>query len=344
MAGSPSVRAVVAIGASAGGVEALTRLVAQLPDDLDAAICVVVHLSASTESVLPTILNRAGSLPAAHGSDAEPLRPGRIYVCPPDRHMLIRPDALHITRGPRENGHRPAVDPLFRSVAASFGAAAIAVVLSGTLDDGSAGLRAIDQVGGVTIVQTDATYPEMPRNAMEAAPGHHAVALTEIPDLIVRSVENAPPPSRAMMNTPTPDAPYQAPEDLEGPTDVSCPACGGVLTMSEDEPLRFRCRVGHAYGLESLIVNHGEALEAALWAALRALEERAGLLDRLATRFANRGNERQADRYREDRDLTRTRADIVRRAILDSDLVAGEPTGMGAGDPGARKNLPDVAN
>jgi two-component system chemotaxis response regulator CheB len=307
------------IGASAGGVEALTALVADLAPDLQTAVLVAVHIPPFAESTLPAILNRAGHLPAAQASDAEPLRSGRIYVAPPDRHLVVLPDRARVTRGPRENGHRPAIDALFRSAAVSYGPACIGVVLSGILDDGAAGLRAIKAAGGLAIVQSDAAYADMPRNAIEAADVDHVEPLGAIAKVIEESVATLPDAVATKPPAWTTSAPYQATEEPGPPSEVTCPACGGVLTVSGEDPLRFRCRVGHAYNLDSLLANQNDALEQSLWTALRALEERSALLDRMSSRAAKRGDARHAERFAEDRDVVDQRAAIVRRAILEID-------------------------
>ena len=179
---------IVVVGASAGGVEALADLTASLPGDLPAPLFVVLHLPATGTSALPEILRRQGPLPAAHVKDGEPIRPGRIYVAPPDHHILLRTGHVHLSRGPRENGHRPAIDPLFRSAAREYASKVIGVVLSGALDDGTAGLVAVKSCGGVAVVQgpSDALYPAMPGNALEHVQVDHVVAAASMGKLLAR--------------------------------------------------------------------------------------------------------------------------------------------------------------
>jgi two-component system chemotaxis response regulator CheB len=183
---SSSYRDVVTVGASAGGARALTELVRGLPAELPASLLVAQHTSPAAPAVLPVILSRAGRLPASAAVDGEPLERGHIYVAPPDHHLLVGDDRLIVTRGPRENGHRPAVDPLFRSAARHYGPRVVAVVLSGTLDDGTAGLTAVKARGGTTIVQepTDALHRGMPENAIEGDHPDYVAPAAELADLL----------------------------------------------------------------------------------------------------------------------------------------------------------------
>jgi two-component system, chemotaxis family, protein-glutamate methylesterase/glutaminase len=179
---------VVVVGASAGGVEALSALARALPADFGAPILVVLHVPAMGTSVLPAILSRAGLLPAAHARDGDTVDAGHIYVAPPDCHLLIQGRSLELTRGPRENGHRPAIDPLFRSAAASYDGRVAGVVLSGTLDDGAAGLFAIKQAGGTTLVQdpAEALYHAMPAAAIAYVQPDYVLPMAELADVLVR--------------------------------------------------------------------------------------------------------------------------------------------------------------
>ena len=179
---------IIVIGASAGGVEAISQVVRELPADVPAAVCVVLHFPASGTSVLPSILARVGSLPAAHAVDGEPIQPGRIYVAPPDRHLIVRQERVELSIGPKENNHRPAVDVMFRTAARSHGPRVIGVVLSGTLDDGTVGLAAIRKQRGIAVVQDpeDALYPGMPRSALENVGGDHVLPVAGIGALLGR--------------------------------------------------------------------------------------------------------------------------------------------------------------
>src|SRR5215467_8584820 len=287
-------RNIIVIGCSVGGVEALQRLVGGLPKDFPAALFVVLHLAPQSTSVLPDILKRAGSLPAGHPRDGEMIRTGRIYVAPPDNHLMIEDGRVRIAHGPKENRHRPAVDPLFRSAAHWYGRRVIGVVLTGSLDDGTAGLLSIKRRGGITIVQdpADAVCGDMPRSAIETVQVDFIEPLERIPQLleelaVVKVSENGTgKSSRLKKETDIAELDMNAIEDENRPgtpSPFACPECGGVLwELDGDKMLRFRCRVGHAYTASSLSVEQTEAVEGALWAAMRALEEGASLARRMA--------------------------------------------------------------
>jgi two-component system, chemotaxis family, protein-glutamate methylesterase/glutaminase len=324
---------IVVVGASAGGVEALTDLTASLPGDLPAAVFVVLHLPATGTSALPEILCRHGPLPAAHVKDGEPIQPGRVYVAPPDHHVLLRTGHVHLSRGPRENGHRPAIDPLFRSAAREYATRVIGLVLSGALDDGTAGLLAIKSRGGTAVVQdpADALYPGMPGNALEQVQVDHVAAAASMGKLLARLItDQAVPPA-----DPAPRA-MQVEVEMEGfsleafegnhpgrPSGFSCPDCNGVLWQIQDGGLeRYRCRVGHAWSPESLLTQQSEALEAALWIALRSLEERAALARRLAEPARRRGHSITATRFEEQAAEAEHAARLVRDLLLNRDAFA----------------------
>jgi two-component system, chemotaxis family, protein-glutamate methylesterase/glutaminase len=288
----PARRDLVVIGASAGGVEALARLVRGFPPELPAAVIVVLHLPAGGRSVLPAILARAGGLPATVPHDGERPERGHIYVAPPDRHLLLVGQQMRLTGGPRENGHRPAIDPLFRSAARTYGARVVAVVLSGNLDDGAAGSRLVKERGGMVLVQDpeDALYPDMPASAAAVTDVDALVPMANMAGRICAALEEPlPKTDEHVIGRETGDEEEElaaAELALDGqPTELSCPECGGPLWERSEGPLvRFACRVGHVFSPESLIEQHGKELERALWSAQRNLEERADLYRRMARR------------------------------------------------------------
>lgn len=276
-------RDVIAVGASAGGVEALRALVAGLPPNYPGVLLVVLHMPRTAPSALPAILRRQGSLPVETATDGEPVQPGRIYVAPSDHHLLLLDGRLRLTHGPAENGHRPAIDPLFRSVARGFGRRAVGVVLSGSRDDGAAGLATIAAAGGTTIVQDpdEALYPWMPRAALQRMTPDHVAPADKIGGLLGEITALALPDDGEI--TADPD-PHDDP-DLDGPDGplLGCPDCGGSLhPLPGRVPPRFRCRVGHAWSPESLLDEQANVLEGALWTALRALEDKSALSRRMA--------------------------------------------------------------
>jgi two-component system, chemotaxis family, protein-glutamate methylesterase/glutaminase len=292
-------RDIVVVGASAGGVEALGTLIAGLPAELPAALFVCLHVSPGGTSVLPHILSRKTAMPVAAARDGEPIQRGRVYVAPPDHHMLIEDGHVSLTHGPRENGLRPAIDPLFRSAARAYGRRVVGVVLSGSLDDGTAGLKVITDSGGAGLVQdpADALYPSMPRHALEYdAP--RAVPIADMAKAVCAMIdEPLPDNGEDPPMPPDPDRPEEA--ELADPGDpkagdltgLTCPECGGALWEHNESGLvRFKCHVGHAYSPDSLDVSQSQALEMALWAAVRSLQERGDLYRRLARR--TRGGER----------------------------------------------------
>jgi len=295
-------RDVVVVGASAGGVEALRTLVSGLPPDFPAAVLVVLHTPATSRSALAAILSRSGPLPAAPAEEDDALVPGRILVAPPDRHLIVYDERVTLSRGPRENGHRPAVDVLFRSAARELGPRVIGVILSGTLDDGAAGMVAVRRRGGVGVVQSpeDAMYSSMPRAAIAGDDPTHVVPVADMPAVLAKLVseEGETPPdddggSRLMnreVAMATRDGEVLNDPDRPGVSSgFACPDCNGVLfEIHEGAMRRFRCRVGHAWSPHSLAAQQAFAVEGALWMALRALEEKAALADRMRVNAQDR--------------------------------------------------------
>jgi two-component system, chemotaxis family, protein-glutamate methylesterase/glutaminase len=317
---------IVVIGGSAGSIEAVTELVRGLPPDFPGSVFVVVHFPGSVHSTLPRILSRAGPLPARHARDGEPVEPGRIYVAPPDFHLHLSDGHLRLTRGPKENGHRPAIDPLFRTAAHQFGPRVVGIVLSGNLNDGTAGLLTIKQHGGLALVQSldTALYPGMPRSAIDNVAVDHVLPVPEMAELLARlTVESAGP----LEVTPMPEGHSPDRESDEFaltdrhmqpgvPSTMSCPECHGVLwEVKNEELVRFRCRVGHAYSDEALLVHQSEQLEAALWTALRALEEHTALGRRLAARANSRGHAHSAAAFTEQAMDAEHHASVIRNVL-----------------------------
>ena len=265
---------------------------------------------------------------AAHATDGDPIVNGRIYIAPPDHHLLGREGQVRVLRGPRENRHRPAADPLFRSAAYTYGPRVVGVVLTGSLDDGTVGLKAIKACGGVAVVQDpkEAVFPGMPFSAMTNVDVDYSCALKEIPDLL-----------KQLANEPVSEGTYQMSKELEievkvaemdesglenidklgKPSAYGCPECHGVLYEIHDGDLfRFRCRVGHAYSAESMMAEHGESLEGALWIALRTLEENASLARRLAAQAQALNQRVAATTYEQKAQQDEREAEVIKQMLL----------------------------
>jgi two-component system, chemotaxis family, protein-glutamate methylesterase/glutaminase len=337
-------RDVVVIGASAGGIQALREIVQHFPADFPGSVFVVVHIPASN-SALPEILSRWGLLPAVHPTNGETIVPGRIYVAPPDYHLLVRTGWIELSHGPRENHSRPAVDPLFRSAARAFGARVVGVVLSGALDDGSVGLLSIKSHGGLAIVQdpNDAINEGMPRNALQMVDVDLVLPAQSIVDELVSLAgqrvlsggfdemdDNFDRPSAII----TEDFIEQASGRRNGKiTPLTCPDCGGTLWQTnEGTILRFQCHVGHAYNGEVLLGQKSEEVEAALWASIRLLRERATLSRQLADRMRESGDSQRAariaERARLDEDYERSIHGLLESNLDPLAARAGESVGI----------------
>ena len=320
---------IIVVGGSAGAVEAMQELVRSFPPAMPAAVFMVLHISPDFNSMLPQILGRKGPLPAKHPEDGEPIRPGQIFVAPPDRHLTIQDGVVRLTRGPRENRHRPAIDPLFRTAAKVYDSRVIGIILSGHLDDGAAGLHAIRSRGGIGIVQDpqDAQAAQMPRSALQYGGADYVLPLTQIGPLVAELVTNCrrsamkDKQTNIDMDKESANAEVMAnlevsrPNEGHGvPSAFSCPECSGVLwELREGGLVRFRCRVGHGYTMASLAEDQTDAVENALWAAMRALEEKAALSTRMSEASVD---PRMALRMREQAQDNRDHADIIRRIIF----------------------------
>ncbi|MEV6907825.1 chemotaxis protein CheB [Amycolatopsis sp. NPDC051071] len=331
-------RDVVVVGASAGGVEALRALARSLPPDFPAAVLVVMHLAPGLSSALPRILARAGPLDAVSAEHGAPLTAGTLHVAPPDHHLLIEDGAVLLSRGPTESGHRPAIDATFRSAALSVGPRAIGVVLSGVLDDGAAGLRSIADRGGLAVVQdpADALYPGMPENALARVPTEHVHPvdmLGKVLDKLVRTpVDNLPipPASSALLleERIARDGVRLGAVTVGGstpPAGYRCPDCQGSLLEVGPADGRYRCRIGHGWTDEALFSAQDAELERALWTALRSLDERVSLAERMLRRATTGGMTR---RYENAVRESSAAAETLRKFLLalDKETRPGQET------------------
>ena len=300
---------VITIGTSAGGIQALKTILQQLPPNFPASIHIVQHLSNEAPSNLTAVLAKASQLPIAFAKDGESIEPGCIYLAPPDFHLILELGRIKVIRGPRENRMRPAIDPLFRTAAVAYRSYATGIILTGMLDDGTAGLQAIKACGGMAIVQdpNDAEYSSMPESAIANVEADWIVPVSDIPDLLIERVKQIPPIVKEIPLDLQLEAPITLKAITEPPTMKqigepvahSCPSCGGPLwQLGEGDKvnankyslLRYRCHVGHAFTSRTLIEEQSEATEKALWIALRTLEERGRLLKNMSARYAKNGS------------------------------------------------------
>jgi two-component system chemotaxis response regulator CheB len=329
-------RDIVVVGTSAGGVEALRALVSGLPADYPGSVFIVMHSAADSPGVLAQILNRAGPLSAANASNRERIHPGRVYVAPPDMHMLLEPGVVRLTRGPKENRFRPAVDPLFRSAAAVYGPRVAGVILTGGLDDGVSGLWAVKRLGGVAVVQDpeEAFMPSMPQSALAQVEVDYTLPLAEIAPLL----------SRLARTSVAEQGGYEVPEDLNievkiamednareagvtrlgSPSLFTCPECHGtLLQLKENGRTRYRCHTGHAYSADSLLSEVTESVEESMWSAIRVIDESAMLMRHMAE-HVQESDAPAAARFLEKARDAEHRSQLVRRAVFDHENLREE--------------------
>jgi len=336
---------IIVVGTSAGGIEVLSQMVRGLPVGLPASVFIVCHLPTGARSALPEILSREGPLLASHAVDDEPFHPGQIYVAPPDWHLMVGPDRrMRLSKAARENRHRPAVDPLFRSAARHCGPKVIGVILSGALSDGVAGLMAVRAAGGLAVVQDpdDATISGMPQNAVNIAGADHVVKAVDLARLLTALVQHQAAPNRSDELDTIDKMEDIVEEDMDGQSlDVrrgkvsifTCPECGGALWQTvQPELIQFRCHVGHLYNGEILLAEQSEALEAALWTAIRTFREKSILALQLARQVRAEGNVESADRFEEQSRQAARYGSLIRRHLLKGDSETDHSPGAAALD------------
>jgi two-component system chemotaxis response regulator CheB len=328
-------RDILAIGTSAGGVEALRFLASQMPQDFPASILMVIHLSAQFESTMDAILTQAGPLPACFAADGMTLERGHIYLAPPNSHMLADGEELSLGQGPRENNSRPAIDPMFRSVALCCGPRAVGVVLTGTLGDGASGLHTLQQCGAVTVVQdpSDAAYAGMPEAALTKLKPDHVASLAGMPALFQRLVRG--PAGTDQRATSATNLVYEV-ELAKGKTGsmskmdeigrrsvLACPDCHGIMwEIQEGDLLRYRCHVGHAYTAELMGLALDENLQRAFSSSLRAMDERIALVGKLGKQAEQAGRPHLAESWRKKLVEYHQEAEILRDAVRRFDRLA----------------------
>jgi two-component system chemotaxis response regulator CheB len=317
----------IAVGGSAGALEVLLSIVKRLPHRIPAAVFVVLHTSPQSNGCLPQILERSGSLPARYPGPAEKIEHGAIYVAPPNQHLIVAGDSVVSVDGPKENGFRPAVDPLFRSLARSYASRAVGVVLSGALDDGTFGLMSIKQEGGLAIVlhPYEALVPSMPLSAIQNVEVDHIVRGEEIAKLLTEAAGDG---AAGLLVRAAPAEPSQAerdislaavpPDELNGPpSHLTCPECGGTLWQIEQgHRFRFRCHTGHGFTPQALLFEQNAQLETALWSAVRTFQERAALHRQLSHKAEEREMTSVAETYQNKALEEEAKADTIRRLLV----------------------------
>lgn len=328
-------RDLIAVGTSAGGVEALLYLAKHFPADLPATVLVTIHLASRFRSSLDEILGRAGPLPASFATDGMPLRKGHIYVAPPDRHLLIEQDKVRLGTGPRENNARPAIDPMLRSTAVCCCGRSIGVVLTGTLGDGASGLWAVGQCGGTTVVQDPhgAAFPEMPQNALNRLRPDHVVALEQMPALLTSLAHQPAAESQALPASVRAEVEFARNGDstmtvmdrIGRRSVLSCPDCQGVMwEIDEGNLTRFRCHVGHTYTAELMNLALDENLRRALGSAQRGLEERVALAEKLHRQAQEWGHYSLAENWLSKMRDYEAEMRVIRDAIRRMEAIAAK--------------------
>jgi two-component system, chemotaxis family, protein-glutamate methylesterase/glutaminase len=320
-------RDIITIGASAGGVEALMSLVGGLPANLPASVFIVQHLSPEQRSLLVDLLSRSSVLDVEVAGDRKEFQRGRVYVAPPDHHLMIDRSFMYLTRGPRENRARPSVDPLFRSAAVVHGPHVVGVILTGALDDGTSGLWAVKRCGGVAIVQDpdDARFPDMPRNAAENVDVDHSVPLSQMADLLAGLTKGAPglsmPPwPELLMEVEVARTGAGSADFLDQIGDLApltCAECGGPLWEVRNDGIpRFRCREGHSYTGKTLLSELTGGVEQSLWVAVQTMDERVRILERLVAHDEEKGRTRGISAFQSRARETSEHADRLRQFLL----------------------------
>lgn len=322
------------VGASAGGLKALRNLVAYLPPDLAATVLVTTHLSPAGPSRLAATLTKAGPLPAVEAADGMPLDRGLIVTAVPDRHLVVgEHDRLRLIRGPRENRVRPAVDTLFRSAARWCGPRVIGVVLSGSLDDGAAGLATIAECGGAALVQQpqEATFDGMPLAALAAVPSAEAFPvsqlarrITELAGRPVRSIATEPPEGLIWETDMIRDGSSKSSPGGR-PAGLGCPECGGGMTsVANGRAVHYVCHVGHSFSPETYLAARDENIESAAWTVVSAMQEKASVREDLADLAARSGDADGQGRHGAAAQRIRNAAQLIREQLLTGEQEISE--------------------
>jgi len=319
---------VVVIGTSAGGLDALTKLISQLQEDFPVPILVVQHISGdATGNVLLDVLNKLSNIKCQHAKNGAILKAGCLYLAPSDHHLMIAENLKTlVTKGAQENRARPAIDPLFRSAAVAFGNGVIGILLTGYLDDGTAGMKVIKRIGGICIVQdpADAAYPDMPRNAMNHVKVDYCLPISEMGGLLYQLIpkklgKRKPIPKDILIEAKIAErilSDLGSVNALGEQVPFNCPGCGGVLwEIDNDSDLRFRCHTGHAYTSATLLAEQTKKIEETMWTALRMFEERKNLLTLMAKGKGGVGSKSALERAK----LSQVHIDRIRLMLKSDD-------------------------
>ncbi|HEX2606312.1 MAG TPA: chemotaxis protein CheB [Flavisolibacter sp.] len=332
-------RDIIVIGASAGGVQALMELIDALPEKLDAAVFIVLHISPSTPSMLPHILSRKGKFEAIHPKDGDTIKKGHVYIAPPDHHLILEKDTVLVRKGPKENRFRPSIDALFRSAAYTYSTRVIGIILSGMLDDGTSGLWTVKRLGGVSMIQDphDARFPDMPKNALESVEVDYSVPIGEMGAIIERliteknetnTMASEPEQERiqAEITIAVQDNAFEMGIMNMGPlTPFTCPECHGTLVaIEEGRIVRFRCHTGHGFTASALLDGVTKVVEENLWAAVRGLEETVMLLEQTAGKLNAQGNSKDAKVFDKKAKETRNKSQGIRKLIFEQERMSEE--------------------
>ena len=332
-------RDIVVIGASAGGIAPIIEIVKALPKDFKASVFIVVHVSPASPSSLPAILTRSGPLKAIHPMDREKIEPGKIYVAPPDHHLLIEDGHTVVKKGPKENRFRPSVDALFRSAAYEYGSRVIGVVLSGFLDDGTSGLWSVKRLGGISIIQQpeESEFPDMPLNVLEYVDVDYKLKASEIAPMLVKLTEEK-----------APKTPKLSAEELKRMkleiviaytgnafelgilsmgklTSFTCPECHGALvSLDEGNLTRFRCHTGHGYTTSTLLAGVTKVIDENLWEAMRGIEEATLILEELGAKFNAKGKTDDAKLFLKKADEARKRSKVIHGLTFEQEIMSAD--------------------
>jgi two-component system chemotaxis response regulator CheB len=332
-------RNIIVIGASAGGVGALIELVKQFPPGMQAAVFIVQHVSAFSPSQLPQILSRSGPLQAVHPKDGEHIEAGKIYVAPPNFHLLIDDHKIAVKKGPKENRFRPSIDALFRSAAYTYGSRVISIVLSGMLDDGTSGMWTVKRMGGVGIIQDpeEAICPSMPHNVLEYVAVDHCIGIDKMGDILLQLVqqevnnndmlsENELKRLETEVAIAAQDNSFQMGIIQMGePSSLTCPECSGTLSkLKEGELTRYRCHTGHAFTHNALLASASKSMEENIWKSVRSFEEVIMLLEEAAREFTNSGNKAKAGEYIKKAEAIKNRSADLRKIIFKLEALSDD--------------------